>query len=90
MTMQQVTGTDKTLKECLDDGTIQPPGLISWNDWQVWRSGNGKRPTQETDGTVLDNRAEASLWSSTMADAHGSEWRTDLALAESEREARAR
>ena len=48
------------------------------------------RPTQETDGTVLDNRVEVTLWSSTMADAHGDEWRTDLALAESEREARAR
>ena len=47
---QEVSGTDDLLCRCIDQGDIEAPRLMNFNEWQKWRSGAGSRPTKKKDG----------------------------------------
>ena len=78
MTSQEVSGSTLTLKQAIDAGEIEVPGLLEWNAWQKWRRDVGKRPTQRVDGRTTSNTEEAALWKATMQDRHGSDWSMQL------------
>ena len=78
MASQEVSGSTITLKQAIDAGEIEVPGLLEWNAWQKWRRDVGKRPTQRVDGRTTSNTEEAALWKATMQDRHGSDWSMQL------------
>ena len=78
MTSSEVSGSTLTLKQAIDAGEIEPPGLLEWNAWQKWRRDVGKRPTQRADGRTTSNTEEAALWKATMEDRYGSDWSMQL------------
>ena len=58
---QQVSQSERTLAECIADGSIEKPPLMNWNAFQVWRRDVGKRPLVSTDGattTIIFELAE--------------------------------
>ena len=79
MATQQVSGTEKTLSQCLSDGEVPRPALMSWNSWQVWRTAEGRRPTSRADGAATTPAVEVQLWRNTMRELYGAEWASDLA-----------
>ena len=78
MTSKEVSGSEKTLKQAIEDDDVEPPPLLEWNKWQKWRRDVGKRPSQRVDGSTTSNTEEAALWKRTMEDRHGSDWATQL------------
>ena len=46
----EVVDKEKTLELLIDTGEIEVPNLMSWNEWQVWRSTDGphRRPRVRT------------------------------------------
>lgn len=74
MTSREVSGIDKTLKQAIEDGDVEPPPLLEWNKWQKWRRDVGKRPSLRVDGGTTSNTEEAALWKRTMEDRYGSDW----------------
>ena len=75
----EVSGSDEQLCHRIDSGEIEAPGLVGYNDWQVWRAGAGRRPTKRLDGVFITPNQEAMLWRATMAASHGEDWMIDLA-----------
>ena len=84
MAVRQVTGTELTFAEAVDQSIIPKPALQDWNSWQRWRKAEGGRPTREADGAVLDNKQEAELWKIAMEYFYGTEWLVDLSIAAAE------
>ena len=66
----------------IDAGEIEPPDLMTFNQWQTWRSGPGRRPNKRVDGASSPQANESALWRATMAANHGDDWVTDLAVKE--------
>ena len=64
--------TGALLQECIDDGTIPKPPLMSWNEWQKWRKEVGRRPPGSS------TREEGTMWRNTMRTQHGISWHDDL------------
>ena len=87
MTSREVSGSDKTLKQAIEDGDVEPPPLLEWNKWQKWRRDVGKRPSLRVDGGTTSNTEEAALWKRTMEDRYGSDWATQLMTQVAETEA---
>ena len=63
-----------TFEEAVEGGEIPSPPLMSWNDFQRWRSTDGRRPSR----TVRSHRQEAALWRAAMERYHGATWRERL------------
>ena len=83
----QISGSDKTILNAINDGDIQRPALMSWNAWQQWRArGGGLRPTLERDGYSTTNTQEVAWYKEAMAELHGANWAVDLITAEAEAE----
>ena len=78
MTLQGVSENEKTLKQVIEDGDIEPPPLMEWNAWQKWRRDVGMRPSQRVDESTTSNTEEAALWKRTMADRYGDDWSMQL------------
>ena len=81
---RQVSGSDLTLSEAIRTGEIPRPELMGWQEWQPWRSGVGRRPTQRNDGYVLPPQIETSPWRATMNELYGPDWATILTLREAD------
>ena len=77
---QQVAGSAATLREEIAAGRIATPPLLSWNEWQVWRSGEGRRPLESRDGYSTSNGQESALWRAVMLELHGDDWSTRLVM----------
>ena len=75
---QQVSGSNKTLKDAIRDGDVQVPVLMRWNTWQQWRRDTGLRPTAAVDGEATTTGLESVLWKSTMLDLYGEDWTFEL------------
>jgi len=87
---RQISGSDKTLVDAINDGDIDKPNLMSWNAWQQWRSrGGGRRPTQERDGFSTTSTQEVAWYREVMAEQYGTSWAEDILVAEAEAEAAA-
>ena len=71
---RQVSGSNDTLLAAIEAGRVARPRLMSWNEWQQWRSGVGLLPTQSADGYTVSKRDESDLWRATMAYFYGPEW----------------
>ena len=82
MAVRQVTGTEATFAEAVEQGLIPKPALQDWNSWQRWRKTDGGRPTIDVDGheAVPDNRQEADLWKEVMEHYYGADWLLDLSM----------
>ena len=80
MTTREITGSDKTLIQAIDDGDLRQPWLMDWNTWQTWRKSSGARPTPAADGGSRLNREEATLWKKSMVHFFGPEWALNLAM----------
>ena len=78
---KEVSGFEGSLEDAMDQGIVEAPGLLEFNQWQVWRRDFGRRPTLAKDGATTTTRLEAELWRSTMAMLHGDGWKADLASA---------
>ena len=81
MTTREVTGTEDTFEEGLQDGSIPQPPVMTFNAWQHWRKTLGKKPTRMADGGTTTTRKEAELWRATMRQVHGDDWELDVAVA---------
>ena len=81
---QQVSGSDKTLLEAIRDEEVPSPDLMSWNDWQVWRSTTGRMPRVATDGYSVTRAQEVALWKAVMLDLYGEDWSIRLVSAEAD------
>ena len=81
---QQVSGSDKTLLEAIRDEEVPSPDLMSWNDWQVWRSTTGRMPRSATDGYSVTRAQESALWKAVMLDLYGEDWSIRLVSAEAD------
>ena len=71
----EVDGSTLTLREEIDLGNVETPGLLDWGSWQFWRREVGReppRPRSEPHGFRL--RRESILWRSTMAHVYGQNW----------------
>ena len=66
----EVSGSDEQLCRLIDSGEIEAPGLVGFNDWQIWRSGAGRRPKKNVDGVGATQKQEVLLWRATMAANH--------------------
>ena len=82
--MQQVTRSNKSLLTAINDGDVPRPVLMDWNSWQIWRRGEGSRPSSAADGAVTSTTLESQLWKGTMAELYGPEWSVALAEQTSE------
>ena len=86
--LREVSKEDRSLSECVTAGAVPTPGLMDFNQWQVWRKGPGRRPrTSQGDPVTTTPRQEADLWRSTMQSLHGQDWRAlleEAQLAEAE------
>ena len=82
MASREVSGTDELLSHMIDAGEIEQPDLMTFNQWQTWRSGPGRRPNKRVDGASSLQASESALWRATMAANYGDEWVTDLAVKE--------
>ena len=67
----EVSGNDEQLCHLIDNGEIETPALVGYNDWQVWRAGTGRSPTKRVDGIGTTPKQEARLWRATTAANHG-------------------
>ena len=76
---RQVSGSEKTLLEAIRDGDVPRPALMSWNEWQAWRSTTGRLPRLGTYGYKLTRAQEVALWKSVMNELYGDEWSIMLA-----------
>jgi hypothetical protein len=66
----------------IDDGEVEPPPLLTWREWLIWRSGVGRRPTVKRGFSADDVTSlgeESKTWRQLMAALHGPEWQRDLA-----------
>ena len=72
--------TITTLQGGIEEGLIEVPPLMSWNEWQSWRSQEGpqRRPLQRRDGVKRTTNQEVWLWQDTMRLNHGEDWRDQL------------
>ena len=68
---RQVSGSDASLLAVIEAGQVARPRLMSWNEWQQWRSGVGRLPTQMADGYTVSKKDESDLWRATMAHFYG-------------------
>ena len=71
---RQVSGSDASLLAVIEAGQVARPRLMSWNEWQQWRSGVGRLPTQMADGYTVSKKGESDLWRATMAHFYGPDW----------------
>ena len=72
----EVEGSSLTLREEIDTGNVELPGLLDWGAWQFWRREVGReppRPRSEPHGFRL--RRESLLWKSTMSYIYGPNWK---------------
>ena len=69
-----------TLADALRAGELEAPPLVTWNEWQQWRSRTGRVPGAPRHRATLAafQRREVGLWRETMAVAHGARWRESL------------
>jgi hypothetical protein len=74
MTSRQVTGSEKELRQAIQDGDLPKPPLMLWNPWQKWRRDFGGRPTSTVDGATTSNPTKSALWKSVMLDLYSPEW----------------
>ena len=75
MASREVSGTDELLSHMIDAGEIEQPGLVTFNQWQTWRAGPGRRPNKRVDGAASSLQANVSaLWRATMAANYGDDW----------------
>ncbi len=79
---RQVSGSDKALLDAIRDGDIERPLLMRWNAWQVWRRGDGMRPTVARDGAATTSLQESTLWKAVMNELYGDDWSITLAAEE--------
>ena len=82
MTSRQVTGSEKDLRQAIQDGDLPKPPLMLWNPWQKWRRDVGGRPSSAVDGGTTTNPTESALWKSVMLDLYGSDWAVMAASAD--------
>ena len=64
----------RTLLQCVQQGIIPQPRLMRWNEWQVWRSAQGRRPHTVPDGYATQNAEESALYKSMMKEFYGENW----------------
>ena len=79
---RQVSGSERTLIEAIRNGEVPRPPLMGWNDFQVWRRDQGKRPSQAVDGYTTETPVETVLWRSVMTDLYGEDWSVRVAAGE--------
>ena len=75
---RQVSGSEKTLLEAIRDGDVPRPALMSWNEWQAWRSTTGRLPHMATDGYSVVRAQEVAVWKSVMNELYGDDWSVTL------------
>ena len=75
---QQVSGSELSLINAIREGIVPQPVLQGWNEWQVWRRENGRRPLVRTDGYTTSAPQEAALWRSAMTELYGNDWTEQL------------
>ena len=87
----EVSDSELTLIESVQQGIVEEPPLMAWNAWQRWRSGAGRRPPtpREPEQRPAFVRREAALWRQLMEAVHGVNWRDALDQQETEEAARA-
>ena len=78
----EVTMSEKSLIQSIQDGDVEKPGLMGWNAWQSWRTRVGKKPTRAADGAFRSNTAERDLWEQVMEHFYGQRWDRLLARGE--------
>ena len=72
----------------MKDGTVTEPGLMAWNEWQAWRSAEGRLPKGTRDSDVA--RKESKLWKAAMVKFHWEDWRHELEAVQARRRKEAR
>ena len=64
---------------------IPCPPTLSFNGWQAWRAGPGKRPAKKKgDWVFASSKQESTLWKAAMEKHHGAGWRDALDEQEAE------
>ena len=81
----EVAGEERSLKACIDDGLIEKPRLMQWNEWRAWRKCEGRRPVYtwgRTPEGVAAQKAlvqrEVRLRKELMQHFYGDDWRDQL------------
>ena len=65
--VREVTGTEKTLIECVNEGAVPKPPLVDQHGWLKGRSGAGRRPSAKRTGEVGTKMGqEMKLWKATV------------------------
>ena len=60
----------------VDDGLIEEPELLGWNDWQSWRKTDGGLPKGVRDAVV--QQREVALYKAAMKKHHGPDYRQKM------------
>src|SRR6201995_2594168 len=50
--VREVTGTEKSLLDCLKEGIVPRPPLVGQREWLTWRTKHGKRPALKRTGEL--------------------------------------
>ena len=80
----QVSQSELTLLEAIQQEIIAKPEMMRWNAFQTWRKGPGRRPGNDVDGVTTTTIQETALWKSVMLEFYGDSWAMDLASSEVE------
>ena len=63
----------------IEEGDLEPPGLLPWKRWQTWKADFGRRPAiRRGDAAGTTTSEEALIWRTIMAEFHGPEWEAEL------------
>ena len=85
LTIREVVHEDyNTIRDLLEDGLIDYPSLMHWNDWQAWRKLElpQRRPRMRRDGLTIKNPEEYAIYERTMFSVYGDDWKASLAQKE--------
>ena len=83
-TADELEGSPLPLLDLIEQGDIDPPEApLSWSDWTLWRSGEGRRPRTARNISQRESR----LWRAVMVALFGGDWQQQVAAAR--RDARA-
>ena len=82
---REVSGTEVSFEQAVEDGLIPSPPLLYVNGWQEWRAGPGKKPTKKKcDPVFTSSKQESTVWKAAMERYHGAGWRDALDEEEAE------
>ena len=66
---EMIEGYPDSFWQAVEDGAIEEPALMAWNEWQTWRKTDGGLPKGVRGSN--EQKREVALWRAAMSHYHG-------------------